>query len=399
MIDFTLTEEQKMLRQTVRDFAEKEIRPIATEMDAEPDPVKSFDIAWEVIKKGAQLGFYNILIPEKYGGMGGNLLDLAIVAEELAWGDAGIALSIMVNAAVPVYLVKLGTEEQKEKWLRPFCEDKTGTYCFCGSATEPTGGSEVICPLPDPALGTRTMAIRDGDDYIINGSKSFASFGTRARVAVIVTRTDRTKPNWDSCSRFIIPMDTPGLKVGRIENKMGCRGYENSDLFFENVRVPKENMIGEEGSVMTKAPPNLSAGSGVLVGALSIGLARAAYEAALNYASERKIWGKLLRDHELIGDKLVGMRMQIEASRALVWKVAWATLHPEESEGLYKLGDMAKVFPTSMVRGITNEALQIFGGYGYMRDYPVEKYVRDSMIMPIYEGTNEVHKIFLAKEL
>jgi acyl-CoA dehydrogenase len=399
MIDFSLTEEQKMLRQTAHDFAEKEIRPIAPAMDLEPDPVKSFAMAWEVIKKGAQLGFYKILIPEKYGGYGGDLMDVALLAEELAWGDVGIALSITVNAAVPVYVVIGGTEEQRERWLRPFCEDTTGTFCFSGSGTEPTGGSEIVCPLPDPVMGVRTTAVRDGDDYIINGSKVFASFATKAKAVFLVTRTDKTKPNWESCSRFIVPMDTPGVKVGRIENKMGCRGYENSELFFENVRVPKESMVGEEGSVMTKAPPMLSLGSGVLVGSLSIGLARAAYETALNYATERKIWGRPIREYELIAAKLVDMRMQIEAGRALIWKIAWAGAHPEESEGLYKLGDMAKVFPTSFVRGITIEALQILGGYGYMRDYPVEKYVRDAMVMPIYEGTNEIHKVFLARDL
>jgi alkylation response protein AidB-like acyl-CoA dehydrogenase len=196
----------------------------------------------------------------------------------------------------------------------------------------------------------------------------------------------------------MVPADAPGLTVGKIEDKMGHRLCQNSELFFENVRVPKDNLVGKEGEGFT-VQESVFHGFGLGVGAIAVGLARAAYEEALKYANERVIWGQLIREHQLVANKLVDMRMKIEASRALVWKLCWAMDNPKLSEGFEKLASMGKVFPTNLIRGITIESMQILGGYGYMRDFPAEKYVRDAMVMPIYDSTNELLTLAIALEL
>jgi len=396
MVDFTLTEGQKMLQKAAHDFAENEIRSVIKEFDRKTDPRDA--IPWGVIKKGLKLGFADILIPEKYGGYGGGWLDCCIVAEELAWGDTGVATAIAVQACDFPKGLEHAKEAVREKWFRIAHEinQSEGDDLFLqGSClTEPTGGTEIFCPLPDPALGMRTTAVRDGDEYVINGQKCFATNGGHAKLYMVFARTDTTKPNFESLSSFLVPADIPGVTIGKIEDKMGHRGCENAEVFFENVRIPAENLLGEEGQA-SECTEEADNGFGLLVGAAVVGLARAAYEEALKYANERVIWGQPIRQYETVLDKLVDMRMKIEACRALIWKLAWAMDHPEESGGLDKLAIMGKVFPTSLIRGMTIDALHIFGGYGYMRDAPMEKYVRDAMVMPIYHATNEIRAQFL----
>jgi alkylation response protein AidB-like acyl-CoA dehydrogenase len=396
MIDFSLTEEQKTLQETARRFAINEIRPVIKELDQMPDPEKSFPL--ELIKKGMKLGFGNILIPEKYGGFGGSLIDFSIVTEELAYGDTGIADVFWVTMSLSRLINMGGNEAQKEKWLRAMCEDETGTFILGGAMTEPSGGSEIFCPLPDPKFGVRTTAIKEGDNYIINGRKSFITNAGVSKLYIILARTDKNVPNIEGCSIFLIPKDTPGLSFGKAEEKMGHRLSIVREVIFENVRVPKEYMLGEEGEGF-KILLECYEGNGVAAGSSAVGLARAAYDTALQYAQERVIWGQPIIQYESVASKLVEMRMKIEASRALIWKLAWAAENPELSRGLSKLGSMAKVFPTSFVREITMEAMEILGGYGYMMEYPIEKYVRDSMIFPIYDGTNDLLKRFLAQRL
>lgn len=396
MIDFSLSEEQKALQRLAHDFAEKEIRPYIKEVDQNPDPNKSFP--WKIVKKGLQLGFGCILIPEEYGGLGKGLLDSALVMEELAWGDAGIANSIGTTSDMGRVLSLACSEAQKEKWLRDICKDKGSTYLLAGCYTEPTGGTEILCPLPNPSMGVRTTAVRDGNDYIINGSKCFITNAGVAKLYIALVRTDKTKPNAEGCSLFLIPADTPGLRIGRMDNKMGLRSSLNGAVFFNDVRLPIENMLGEENKAFQLVDETFR-GLSITTGATAVGLARAAYETALEYSNEREIWGQPIRQYELIADKLVEMRIKIEAARALVWKICWAIEHPESSEGLYKLAAIAKVFPSRLVKEITTDAMQILGGYGYMKDFPIEKYVRDAMVMPIFDTTNEVLKTFLVEEL
>ena len=396
MIDFGLTEEQKSLQQTVRRFALSEVRPAAEKFDRMHDPAKSFP--HDLVRKGMQLGFSNVLIPEKYGGLGGSLIDYSLVVEELAYGDAGIADVFLVNISLSRVLIKGGNESQKEKWLRAICEDEDGTFILGGPMTEPSGGSEIFCPLPDPSLGVRTTAVRDGEDYVINGTKSFITSGGVSKLYIVLARTDRTAPNIAGCSIFLVPEGTPGLSFGKVEEKMGHRLSTVREVIFENVRVHKDYLIGKEGEGF-RILFEVYEGNGVGVGSAALGLARAAYDAALVYARDRVIWGRPIIEYESVASKLVDMRMKIEASRALIWKLAWAADNPDVSGGLNKLGAMAKVFPTSFVREITMQAMEILGGYGYMADFPVEKYVRDSMLFPIYDGTNDLLKRFIAQRL
>ena len=395
-MDFMLTDEQKALRKLAHDFAKNEIRPYIKDIDQNPDPNKNFP--WEIVRKGLQLGFGCILVPEDYGGSGNGLLESVLVTEELAWGDAGIASIIGTTSDVGRVLSLACTEAQKGNWLRDMCKDETGTFLLAGSFTEPVGGSEILCSLPDPAMGVRTTAVQDGNDYVINGSKCFVTNAGVAKLYLALARTDRTKPNAEGCSLFLIPADAPGLTIGRIENKMGLRSALNGEVFFDNVHVPVENRVGGENEAFRVVEETFR-GGGVTVGAAAVGLARAAYETALAYSNDRVIWGQPIRQYELIADKLAEMRMKIEACRVLVWKICWAVEHPESSEGLYKLAAMAKVFPSRLVQEVTIDAMQVLGAYGYLKDYEVEKYVRDAMVFPIRDTTNEVLKMSLAKEL
>ena len=395
MIDFSLTDEQRMLREVARSFAEKEIRPIAAEVDRNPDPANSFP--WEVIKKGLKLGFGKLLIPEEYGGQGASLLDYAIFAEELGWGDAGIASTFLTSIFL-TRLLNFATEGLKEKWLRATCEDTSGTFLMAGTYTEPSGGSEILCPLPDPSLGVRTTAVREGSGYVINGTKCFAENAGVAKLYFVLTRTDKTKPNFEGLSIFLVPADTEGLTLGTVEDKMGHRACRNQEVIFEDVWVREDHLIGEEGQGGQVIEETFR-GEAVGTGGMTVGIARAAYEEALKYAKERVIWGQPIKRYESTADRLVDMRMKIEASRALIWKVAWAVEHPDMAEGLDRLHQIAKVFPADLIRQITIDAMQILGGYGYMKEFPIEKYVRDAMVLPIVDTTNEVLKIFLAEEL
>jgi len=384
MIDFSLTEEQKALQDTARRFAVNEIRPVAEKLDRIHDPKKNFPL--ELIKKGMQLGFGNTLIPEKYGGFGGSLIDFAIITEELAYGDTGVADVFWVTMSLSRLITMGGNEEQREKWLRAICEDESGTFIIGGAMTEPSGGSEIFCPLPDPKLGVRTTAVKDGDHYVINGRKSFITNGGVSKLYILLARTDKKVPNMEGCSIFLVPEGTPGLSFGKIEEKMGHRLSVVREIIFEDVRVSREYMLGEEGEGF-RILLECYEGNGVAAGSSAVGLARAAYDVAFQYAQDRIIWGQPIIQYESVASKLVEMRMKIEASRALIWKLAWAAENPELSRGLSKLGSMAKVFPTGFVREITIQA------------FPIEKYVRDSMVFPIYDGTNDLLKKFMAQRL
>ena len=396
MIDFSLTWEQKTLQKSVRQFASKEIQPVASEIDARPEHEREFPMA--LVQKGMKLGFSNILIPEEYGGYGGNLIDYALVVEELGYADAGIADVFLVNISLSRLLVRGCNTSQKEKWLTAICEDETGGFIIGGAMTEPTGGSEIFCPLPDKDCGVRTTAAKDGQDYILNGTKCFISNGGVSKIYIVLARTDPEAPNMQGCSIFIVPEGTPGLTFGHKENKMGHRLSSVREILFNNVRIPEAYRIGEEGEGF-KILLECYEGNGVGVGSSAIGLSRAAYDAAFKYAQDRIIWGRTISSYESVATKLVDMRMKIEAARALIWKMAWAADNPDKSRGLSKLGAMSKVFPSSFVREVTMAAMEVFGGYGYMKEYPIEKYVRDAMLFPIYDGTNDLLKLFMGQTL
>jgi alkylation response protein AidB-like acyl-CoA dehydrogenase len=396
MIDFSLSWEQQTLQRSVRQFAAKEVRPVAIEMDRLPESERSFPLS--LIKKGMKLGFANILIPEEYGGYGGNLIDYALVVEELGYADAGIADVFLVNISLSRLLTIGCDKAQKDKWLTTICEENAGAFIIGGAMTEPTGGSEIFCPLPNTGQGVRTAAVREGDGYVLNGVKCFITNGGVSNIYVVLARTDPDVPNMQGCSIFIVPGDAPGVSFGHPEHKMGHRLSTVCEVIFNNVKIPTAYRIGEEGEGF-KILLECYEGNGVGVGASAVGLARAAYDEAFRYAQERCIWGQPISAYESVSSKLVEMRMKIEAARALIWKLAWAADHPEQSRGLSKLGAMSKVFPSGFVREVTMAAMEIFGGYGYMKDYPIEKFVRDAMLFPIYDGTNDLLKQFLGQVL
>lgn len=384
MVDFCLTEEEKALQSVWRRFAKQEIEPISREVDRIEDPQETWAVVGEVVTKGLKLDFGKILIPEDYGGMGLGFTELAMLAETLAYADIGIAVSLLVCATVPQSIALLGTDEQKEIWLRPTGEDKTGRYIWAQAMTEPTGGNEIFCPLPDPSLGVRTLAIREGDGYRIRGQKCFISNAGVAENYIVLARTNTEKPNMEGCSLFLFHKDMSGFSVGRIEDKLGYRSLQNGELFFDDMWVPKENMLGKEGAGLGTLDSLIIGAAGAM-----IGLSRAAYNKALAYSRERIIWGKPIAMHQAVASKLVRMRAKIESCKALTAKVIWAIENPASSGGLENLAPMLKVLCSEMVAEVASDAMYILGGYGYTKDYPVEKYLRDGLLDRVAGGANE----------
>lgn len=394
MIDFGLTEEQRALVDVTRRYVQDHVRPAAPGLDRETGAGHGF--SRDLVRAGSEIGLGNVLIPEAYGGFGGSLVDYALVVEELGYGDAGIGLTFLVTMSLSRLILRGGSEEQRRRWLGAMCESPC--FILSGPMTEPAGGSEIFCPLPDAHLGVRTTATRDGDHYVLNGAKCFITSAGEADLYVVLARTDRSVSNFAGCSIFLVEPGTPGLEFGKIEDKMGHRLSMLREVRFENARVPVANRMGGEGQGF-QVLLDCYEGNGVGVGALSVGIARAAYDAALEYAQQRVVWGRPIFEYESVAGKLADMRMKIEAARALVWKLAWAAENPQASGGLNKLGTMAKIYPASLVRDVTAAAMDVVGGAGYMRDMPFEKYVRDAMIIPIYDGTNDLLKRFLAQRL
>ena len=378
MIDFSLSEEQQMVRDWVHEFAEKEIRPVAAEYDEKEE------MPWPVLNKAHELGITTLSIPEEYGGGGiDSVLTSILVGEELAWGCAGVGTAIGASGLAALPILLMGTEEQKARWLPRFTEPgemKLGAFAL----TEPEAGSDVA--------SIKTRAEREGDHYIINGQKRFISNGGIANIYVVFAKTDPDAGH-EGISAFVVPGDAPGLKAGRKEKKMGIRASHTGDVIFEEVRVPVEDRLGDEGAGFVGAM-KVFEHSRPGVAAAAIGVARAAYEYARQYAQERVQFGKPIIAKQAIRFKLADMATAIDAARFLAWRAAWLT-----DQGLInnKEAAMAKAFAGDMAMRVTTEAVQILGGYGYMRDYPVEKWMRDAKIMQIYEGTSEIQRVVVSQ--
>lgn len=380
MVDFSLSEEQKTLKEWAHDFAEREIRPVAAEFD------EAEEMPWPVLQQAHEVGLTTLSIPEEYGGGGvDQAVTSMLINEELSWGCAGIATAILASelAAMPIHI--LGTEEQKAKWLPRFTEPgkvKLGAFAI----TEPEAGSDVA--------SITTRAERDGDEYIINGQKRFISNGGIADIYVVFAKTDPDAGH-EGMSAFVVAGDTAGVKAGKKERKMGIRAAHTGDVIFEDVRVPAEDRLGAEGEgfvgamkVFERTRPG--------VAAMAVGVARAAYEYALQYARERVQFGKPIIAKQAIRFKLADMAIAIDAARLLTWRAAWLV-----DQGIVnnKEASMAKALAADAAMDVTTEAVQILGGYGYMRDYPVEKWMRDAKIMQIYEGTSEVQRVVISQML
>ncbi|RSK29991.1 acyl-CoA dehydrogenase [Bhargavaea beijingensis] len=377
-MNFKLSEEHEMIRKMVRDFAEKEVAPTAAERDEE----ERFDV--ELFHKMAELGLTGIPWPEEYGGIGSDFLAYVIAVEELSRVDAsaGVVLSAHTSlAGWPVY--KYGTEEQKQKYLRPMAEgSKIGAYCL----TEAGSGSD--------AGGMKTTAKKDGDHYILNGSKMFITNGGIADTYIVFAVTDPSSKH-KGTSAFIVESDFEGFSVGKKEKKLGIRSSPTTEVIFDNCRVPAENLLGEEGQGFIIAMKTLDGGRNGIA-AQAVGIAQGALDHSVAYAKEREQFGKPIAANQGIGFKLADMATSIEASRLLTYQAAWL-----ESNGLPygKESAMAKLMAGDTAMNVTTEAVQVYGGYGYTKDYPVERFMRDAKITQIYEGTQEIQRLVISRML
>ncbi|GEC91401.1 acyl-CoA dehydrogenase [Brevibacillus formosus] len=380
-MNFQLTEEHDMMRKMIRDFAENQVAPTAAERDEE----ECFDRS--IFEQMAELGLTGIPWPEQYGGAGADYLSYVIAVEELSRVDASIGVTLSAHVSLaswPIY--KFGTEEQKQKFLRPLAEGKKmGAYCL----TEAGSGSD--------SAGMRTTAVRDGDHYILNGTKIFITNAGEAEIYIVFAVT-QPELKHKGITAFIVEKGMDGFTMGKKEKKLGIRSSPTLAVNFEDVRVPVENRLGEEGQGFKIAMMTLDGGRNGIA-AQALGIAQGAYEHARNYAKERNQFGKPIASLQAIQFKLADMATKIEASRLLTYQAAWL-----EDQGLPygKASAMSKVFAGDTAMEVTTEAVQVFGGYGYTREYPVERFMRDAKITQIYEGTNEIQRVvisnFLLKE-
>lgn len=380
MISFDLTDEQRSMQELAHNFAENEIRPVAAEYDEKEE------MPWEVIKKAAQTGMLSFHIPEQYGGAGiMDSLTHCLVIEEIAWGCAGVATVFGGNSLFVTPLLLFGNDEQKEKYLPHFCDvSKPSLGAF--ALTEPEAGS-------DPA-SLATHAVRDGDYYVINGTKTFISNGGVADVILLFATLDPAQ-GVKGITAFILEKDFPGLKNGKKEEKMGIRSSPTAGYIFEEMRVPVENRLGEEGEGFKIAMKTFEH-TRTTVATFAIGVARAAYEYALAYAQERIQFGKPIIRHQGVGFIIADMATKIDAARMLCWRAAYLS---DRGKPAMKEASMAKLFAGDVAMQVTTDAVQVLGGYGYSREYPVEKWMRDAKIMQIYEGTSQIQRMIIARQL
>ena len=377
-MDFTLSEEQQLLKKTVREFAESELRPHSREWDEKQEFPR------EVFTKLGQMGLMGVVWPQEYGGAGMTTLDYAVVMEELARVDAGVALSVAAhNSLCSGHIFLAGTEEQKKKYLTPLAR---GEKVGCWGLTENSAGSD--------AGGTKTTASRGADCWVLNGSKTFITNGRLADVAVVMAVTDRAKDK-KGISAFIVERGSKGFRSGKKEDKLGVRSSDTSELVFEECRIPAGNLLGKEGYGFIDTLRILDRGR-IGIAAFSLGIAQASLEASHRYAVDRRQFGHAIADFQAIQFKIADMATKVEAARLLTWKAA--VLRDSGKEHTAE-SSMAKLFASEAAVEVAMEAVQIHGGYGYIKDYPVERYLRDSKLGTIGEGTSEVQRLVIAREL
>jgi len=377
-VDFTLTEEQEQLRRAVREFAEAEIRPHVLEWD------EASHLPDDLIPKLAELGLMGAAFPEEYGGAGFGYLGYCLVIEELARVDPSVAITVAAHHGLCTsHIFLFGTEEQRRRWVVPLAQ---GKKLGCWGLTEAEAGSD--------AGGTRTSAERDGNGWVLNGSKTFITNGQGADICVAMAVTDRSRGN-RGISAFVIERGTPGFRAGKKENKLGMRASDTSEVIFENCRVPAENLLGKEGEGYKNSLRVLDTGR-VGLAALALGIAQGAFEASLGYAKERKQFGQPIAANQAIQWKLADMKVEIEAARLLIFQAAWRA---DQGAPDTRQCSIAKLFASEMAVRATNEAVQIHGGYGFIKDYPAEKFYRDVKVCTIGEGTSEIQRLIIARSL
>lgn len=373
-----LNQDQEMIREALRDFVREQITPHAARWDKEHEFPK------DVHQGLAALGAYGICVPEELGGAGLDYVSLALVLEEIAAGDGGTSTVISVtNCPVNAILMKYGNAGQQEQWLRPLAQGQMlGAFCL----TEPHVGSD--------ASALRTTAVRDGGDYVINGVKQFITSGKNGDVAIVIAVTDKAAGK-KGMSAFIVPTRNPGYQVARLEDKLGQHSSDTAQINFENCRIPAANLIGAEGEGYRIALSALEGGR-IGIAAQSVGMARAAFECALQYSKERESFGQPIFNHQAVGFRLAECATQIEAARQLIWHAASL-----RDAGLpcLKEAAMAKLFASEMAERVCSAAIQTLGGYGVVNDFPVERIYRDVRVCQIYEGTSDVQKILIQRAL
>lgn len=375
---FELSEEQLMIQQAARDFAQTELKPGVIERDEHQKFPK------EQVKKLGELGFLGMMVDQKYNGSGMDAVSYVLVMEELSKIDASASVVVSVNNSLVCYgLESYGTEAQKEKYLKPLASgQKIGAFCL----SEPEAGSD--------ATSQQTTAEDMGDYYLLNGTKNWITNGSTASTYLVIAQTHKELRH-KGINAFIVEAGTPGFTIGPKENKLGIRGSDTHSLMFNDVKVPKENRIGDDGFGFSFAMKTLEGGR-IGIAAQALGIAAGAYELALEYSKQRKSFGKAIAEHQAIAFKLADMATQIEAARMLVYKAAWLK---DQGQSYTLAGSMAKLFASKVAMDVTVEAVQIHGGYGFVKEYHVERLMRDAKITQIYEGTSEIQKMVISRNI
>lgn len=377
MFGFTLSDEQKALQQTARDFARNEIAPKAAHYD------ETGEYPWEVIKKAHEVGLMNLHIPEEYGGLGLGLTEACIIGEELAWGCSGIATAMEGNSLCQAPVLVAGNDKQKKQFLRPMTEEPImGAYCV----TEPSGGSDVA--------GIKTTATKKGDEYILNGEKMWITNGGVANWYYVLAKTDPAGGH-RGLSSFVVPADLAGIEVGKKEDNMGQRASDTRGIVFNEVKVSAKYMLGTEGQgfLISMKAFDITRPE---VAASAVGVAQRALDESVKYAKQRETFGTPIADHQAIAFMIAEMARDVEAARLLTMKAAWL-FDQGERNTLY--ASMAKAFAADSCMRIATDAVQIHGGYGFNKEYPVEKLMRDAKIFQIYEGTSQIQRIIISRQI
>lgn len=377
-MNFQLSEEQLAVQQAARDFAQTELLPGVIERDTEAK------FPTEQIKKMGGLGFMGMMVDPKYNGGGMDTISYVLAMEEISKVDASASVCMSVNNSLVCWgLEKFGTEEQKEKYLKPLAlGQKIGAFCL----SEPEAGSD--------ATSQRTTAEDKGDHYLLNGTKNWITNGNSASVYIVIAQTDVEKRH-KGINALIVEKGMDGFIIGKKEDKMGIRGSDTHSLMFTDVKIPKANRIGDDGFGFTFAMTTLNGGR-IGIGSQALGIASGAYELAVKYAKERKAFGKPIAEHQAIQFKLADMATKIEAARLMIWKAAYLK---DQGRDFVKAAAMGKLFASQIAQEVTTEAVQIHGGYGYVKEYHVERFMRDAKITQIYEGTSEIQRMVISREL
>jgi acyl-CoA dehydrogenase len=376
-INFTLTEDQRMLQDLARDFARNEIAPAAEHYD------QTGDFPWPILAKAQAAGLVGVNIPAEYGGAGASLLEECLVGEALSWGCTGISTALLINNLACLPIIIAGSDEQKQHWLTRLTE---GKQLAAYGVTEPAAGSDVA--------GILTAATRKGDEYVLKGSKTFISNASVANFVIVFAYTDKSMKH-RGMSAFVVERERPGFSVSKKFDKMGQRASDTAEITLDDVVVPECNRLGREGDgfmiamkVFDKSRP--------AVAAQAVGLAQRALDESVKYAKERTAFGVTIGKHQAIGHMLAEMAMNVEAARLLAWQAAWAVDHGKANT---KWASCAKAFAADIAMKAATDAVQIFGGYGYMKEYPVEKLMRDCKVFQIYEGTSQIQRLVIARSL